>query len=224
MADVDSAVIDHSIENLRPVQLNGKYTIVSKYNHIRDDEFFSDGVKFTVNSRTGKTTETGDYDEPSEDAKKLQKMLDAYVKDHYEVDTTVGKVFDIKQGKLAVVITGRKLSPQNYFNGAWMAAYEISKSGNVDGTISVDVHYFEDGNVRLKSSTPVELSAGDLLASIKEIAKAESEYEVSLNRALVNMNENEFKALRRQLPVTRSYMDWGQAAAYRLGRDLENRD
>lgn len=211
------------MDTLRPVQLNGKYTILSKYNHVSNDKFFSDGVEFTVDKQTGKVTETGDHEKPSADASKLQKMLDSYILDHYEADTTVGKVFDTDNG-FAAVITGRKLSPQNYFNGAWIASYEISKSGSVKGQIKVDVHYFEDGNVRLKSSTPVDVSGGDLLDAIQEIAKAEGAYEIALNRSLVNINENEFKALRRQLPVTRSYMDWGQAATYRLGRDLENRD
>lgn len=221
--DVSAAVTSHSMDILRPVQLNGKYTIVSKYNHIAEDKFFSDGVEFTVDKQTGKVSETGEHEPPSADASKLQKMLDSYITDHYEADTTVGKVFDTDNG-FAALITGRKLSPQNYFNGAWIASYEIGQHGSVKGSIKVDVHYFEDGNVRLKSTTPVDVSGGDLLDAIKEIAKAESEYEVALNRALVNINEHEFKALRRQLPVTRSYMDWGQAATYRLGRDLENRD
>ena len=45
-------------------------------------------------------------------------------------------------------------------------------------------------------------------------------YQEDLNREFVRMNESSFKALRRQLPVTRQKIEWEKVGGYRLGSDL----
>ncbi len=55
---------------------------------------------------------------------------------------------------------------------------------------------------------------------IKKIAAAEKAYQLELNRAFVAMNEEGFKGLRRQLPVTRQKVEWEKLGGYRLGSDL----
>lgn len=93
-------------------------------------------------------------------------------------------------------------------------------SGRISGSIEIDVHYFEDGNVRLKTRKEIGVvDAKSPLIVVNRIAQAESKYQEDVNRAFVGLNENEFKALRRQLPVTRSKMNWGKAiGTYRLGK------
>jgi capping protein alpha len=48
----------------------------------------------------------------------------------------------------------------------------------------------------------------------------EKGYQEELNKAFVAMNEQSFKALRRQLPVTRQKVEWEKVGGYRLGSDL----
>ncbi|KAL9103983.1 MAG: hypothetical protein Q9163_001045, partial [Psora crenata] len=91
------------------------------------------------------------------------------------------------------------------------------------GTIRVDVHYYEDGNVRLTTTKRVSETnvpggkAGDV---IREIAKVEKRYHEELNRGFSELSESSFKGLRRQLPVTRQKVEWEKVGSYRAGREV----
>lgn len=86
----------------------------------------------------------------------------------------------------------------------------------------MDVHYYEDGNVRMSTSKKVELSSGigSADAVVKEIAKAENKYQEELNRAFTSLSEGSFKGLRRQLPVTRQRVEWDKIGGYRVSREF----
>ncbi len=90
------------------------------------------------------------------------------------------------------------------------------------GTINVNVHYYEDGNVALTTTKPISISSAGNSASeiMRKIATAEKAYQEELNRSFVAMNEQSFKGLRRQLPVTRQKVEWEKVGGYRLGSDL----
>lgn len=134
-----------------------------------------------------------------------------------------------------------KYSPQNFWNGRWRSTYTFDPSSNsVRGTIKVDVHYYEDGNVRMSTSKKVEASGGSADAVVREIAKAENKFQEELNRGFTNLAEGSFKGLRRQLPVTRQkvslhlllpcynflqdadlpQVEWEKVNGYRLGQDV----
>ena len=88
------------------------------------------------------------------------------------------------------------------------------------GTIKVDVHYYEDGNVRLLTTKPVQasLTSGSAAEIVKSIAGIERKYQEELNRAFGALSEGAFKTLRRQLPITRQKIDWDKIGGYRLGQ------
>lgn len=90
------------------------------------------------------------------------------------------------------------------------------------GDIKVDVHYYEDGNVRLlsKNTLEIEIPGGSASEIIKAISKKEKDYQASLNEEFETMNQGAFKALRRQLPVTRQKIDWQKIGSYRLGQKV----
>lgn len=94
-------------------------------------------------------------------------------------------------------------------------------------SVNVQVHYFEDGNVQLVSSKPAELpleisslslstARGESEGQVDDIAKAigvaikkhEQDYHQNLNDANNELSERAFKAIRRQLPVTKQKLDW----------------
>ena len=116
-----------------------------------------------------------------------------------------------------------KYSPNNFWNGRWRSLYILDPSASsLTGTIKVDVHYYEDGNVRLLTTKPVTLSPGSLTAQtvVREIAVAEKKYQEELNKGFTNLSEGAFKGLRRQLPITRQKVEWDKIAGYRLGQDI----
>lgn len=152
--------------------------------------------------------------------------MNKYVDEHFPSTSGFG-VFPQPDETIAVVIVDSKYSPKNYWNGRWRSWYLLDpNSGRVSGSIEVDVHYFEDGNVRLKTRKEIGIvlpsnAANDPLELVAKIATAESKYQDEVNHSFINLNEGSFKALRRQLPVTRSKMNWGQALGnYRLGKGM----
>ncbi len=86
----------------------------------------------------------------------------------------------------------------------------------------MDVHYYEDGNVRLLTSKAAAASvpSGTGAGVAREIALGEKKYQEELNRSFTSLSEGAFKALRRQLPVTRQKIEWDKVASYRLGQDI----
>jgi capping protein alpha len=122
------------------------------------------------------------------------------------------------------VTVANKYSPTNYWNGRWRSSYFYSpSSGGLTGTIKVDVHYYEDGNVRLltKKDVSLNVSAGASASEIvRQIATAEKKYQEDLNKAFGSLSEGAFKSLRRQLPITRQKIEWEKISGYRLGQDI----
>lgn len=88
------------------------------------------------------------------------------------------------------------------------------------GTIKVDVHYYEDGNVRMLTSKPISASVGSGASGaeiVRQIAQVERKYQEELNRGFSQLSEQAFKGLRRQLPVTRQKIEWDKVASYKVG-------
>lgn len=84
------------------------------------------------------------------------------------------------------------------------------------------MHYYEDGNVRLLTNKAVSASlpSGTGAGIGKEISASEKKYQEELNRSFTSLSEGAFKALRRQLPITRQKIEWDKVASYRLGQDI----
>lgn len=164
--------------------------------------------------------------------KALQAELDAYVDDHF-ARNGVGCVF-ARNGNIVVCIESHQFQPKNFCNGRWRSHWTVpvgdGKSGfqELNGRVKVQVHYYEDGNVQLFSekeiSTKVQITADfektakDVMAAI---LKEEAGYQQAVLDNYVAMSDSTFKALRRQLPVTRSKMDWVKIPGYRIGQDMK---
>ena len=113
--------------------------------------------------------------------------------------------------------------PHTNRNGRWRSVYLFDPASNtLEGSIKVDVHYYEDGNVRLLTSKAAAASvpSGTGAGVAREIALGEKRYQEELNRSFTSLSEGAFKALRRQLPVTRQKIEWDKVASYRLGQDI----
>ncbi|KAI1102046.1 2-oxoisovalerate dehydrogenase beta subunit [Jackrogersella minutella] len=154
--------------------------------------------------------------------KSTLKSLATYVKEHFP-NASYG-VYPIENdSKLAVIIVANKYSPNNFWNGRWRSLYIIDlSSSSIEGSIKVDVHYYEDGNVRLLTSKPISGSVSSVNGAgiAREVSIAEKKYQEELNRGFTSLSEGAFKGLRRQLPVTRQKIEWDKVASYRVGQDI----
>ncbi|RMD40731.1 hypothetical protein DV735_g4411, partial [Chaetothyriales sp. CBS 134920] len=104
----------------------------------------------------------------------------------------------------------------------------LTGTATLRGTVRVNVHYYEDGNVALTTTKTIADTAvgggeaeAEAEAVVAKIAAIEKQYQEQVNRTFVSMNEQGFKALRRQLPVTRQKVDWDKIRAYNLSDTLK---
>ncbi len=153
-------------------------------------------------------------------SKSILKGLSTHANEHFPT-SSIG-VYPIESdSQVAILIVANKYSPSNYWNGRWRSLYiHDTSSGSLNGSFKVDVHYYEDGNVRLVSNKPVSASVGSGASAsgvVKQIAQLERKYQEELNRGFSQLSEQAFKGLRRQLPVTRQKIEWDKVASYKVG-------
>ncbi|KAK7716141.1 hypothetical protein SLS64_003293 [Diaporthe eres] len=201
--------------------------IVSSHNSLGDGRYYDveSSTSFEFDHATQKASGAQSHSLESAHSdlvKSTLKSLGTYVKEHFP-NASYG-VYPIENdSKLAIITVASKYSPNNFWNGRWRSLYVFDPSDNsLEGSIKVDVHYYEDGNVRLLTNKAVSasVSSGTGSGISKEISTAEKKYQEELNKGFTSLSEGAFKSLRRQLPVTRQKIEWDKVASYRLGQDI----
>ncbi|KAL8833837.1 MAG: hypothetical protein Q9170_004059 [Blastenia crenularia] len=218
-------------EQLTTVKLPGssKNVIISAYNSLDDGRYYDTESQrsFSFDHQTQKASDVQPYTldtDHSDLISSLLKSLSTHATEHYPSSTST---VCPSPSTLTLLLVSNKYSPSNFWNGRWRSTYHFSPStSTLTGTINVDVHYYEDGNVRLTTKKEVkELAvveggkttgaaalAGEVLRKVERVERG---YQEELNRAFVGLSEGEFKGLRRQLPVTRQKVEWEKVWGYR---------
>jgi capping protein alpha len=224
----------YNIEQLIPVDVPGTNhkVILCKYGEIDENHYLDPRTNkiLTVNHAKGIATEVTDSDKiEDEDVKKkresIQKAIDDYVADHYF--SGISTVFSSQESKdeIVICITASKFNEKNYWSGRWRSVYRVSfedKKVKLSGTMKVNVHYYEGGNVQLNTSKEhgETISCGDDAAVdiAKAIRKTEGNFQREIDSACMNLSET-FKSLRRPLPLTKTLFNFA-SAQHKLVEDL----
>ncbi|KAL8881979.1 MAG: hypothetical protein Q9198_000932 [Flavoplaca austrocitrina] len=236
LASVTPAFQKYNEEQLSTVKLPGSSqpVLISPYNSLGDGRYYDvEGQKsFAFDHQTQKAADVQSYSHDSEHSgliSSLLKSLSTHSIEHYP-SATYTVCPTSSADTIAILLVSNKYSPSNFWNGRYRSTYLFTPSSStLSGTINVDVHYYEDGNVRLTTTkkipeTKVEASSASSSSAaaeiMRKIAGVEKAYQEELNRGFGKLSEGEFKGLRRQLPVTRQKVEWEKIGGYRLGQDI----
>jgi len=221
---------------------DGENALVTKFGHISDNTFYDPRSRksFKYDYLKNEARDVADLEEEPGNEEKwrvaiesaLKPYLDECFPSHY---SAVYGGMDGNYVKITVCIEDHKYNPNNFWNGKWISKWELTFSesegslGQMNGMMSVKVHYYEDGNVQLLSNKSVEdhinISSPSEVANnlVMIIKKSEMEYQMAINENYTSMSNTTFKALRRNLPVTQSLIDWHKLHGLQVGKDIMNR-
>lgn len=228
-----TSIINKSIEEFiqeNGMAFSGQY-IASKYTKDEGSSKFVDFVgkqKFNFDLKAGRVTDlehfspTIDYPQYFD---QLVSALQRYGEDHYPSEYAF-TVIPTSSG-VEVIIIGQKINEDNFYSGRWKSFYSIDAAGSISGVVNLDIHYYEDGNVRLSFEEPVgDASLQEVSGSsiVNYINNSENKLTMKIIEDFNLLNQKYFKNLRRLLPVTKSKINWGKAiGTYRLGSDVVNK-
>lgn len=185
---------------------------------------FVDGVRKEYEARHLLDIEDR-HDDDGENALvvELRRELQRYVERAYGGKGVLCRQSVHTDNKHEIVVSLRceRLSLPNCHAGSWAASY-VYDGSFLRGSATVQAHYFENGNVRLRSHRsfpPVRVdNGGDILARIQH---CEDELSRDLRELYASVNDTTLKHMRRVLPVSRTKMDWN-VRSHRVTKNLHS--
>ncbi|KAJ2449365.1 F-actin-capping protein subunit alpha [Coemansia sp. RSA 2336] len=209
---------------------NDRKVLLTPYNQVKTNEFIDPNTQtqFVFDHLHRKVTEEWPIEsDHSELRSALQQQVDEYTSKHYP--SGCATVFVHKEAVVTCIVSNR-FSPGNFWNGSWRSVWSFdAASGQLNGSVKVKVHYFEDGNVQLDTQTDfsADISTQDKQVA-ERVAQVIKEYEAQFQQSIADgyrqLSERTFKGLRRMLPLTRSKVDWEKLANYKIGGELASAD
>jgi len=196
-----------------------------------DDNIVREGNETSI------ITESHDIcSEPSELVQLLQSKLNSYCQELFLENSTKATI-SLHDSNLHVRIIGRKFNEKNYLNVLWKSQWNANLQEMVvefEGKANVHVHSYEEGNIQLQANRQfpkVKLHGSHHSEAEKmadkiywKIRDSEDALQVALNESYARLTDQALKRLRRQLPVTRTKMDWNKFSGYKMSAELGKND
>ncbi|KRX89748.1 F-actin-capping protein subunit alpha [Trichinella pseudospiralis] len=240
-----SMFAEHNKRNFVPVLVEGiekpVVVIITPFNVLNNGRIYDprskqsfelDHIKLEAFDRA--SCPNADVEELESRRLSLQESVDAYISKYFMHGN--GSVFsyaepECDEKKLLICIVNQQNQPNNFLNGHWQSQFAVQfpkeDELQIDGWIQLKVHYYEDGNVQLFSKKDVNRTipftneatfANDV---VKVVQEEEENFQRNVDQSRRLMSEFNFKGLRRQLPVTRSKIDWSKMVSYRVATELK---
>eukprot|EP00126_Sphaerothecum_destruens_P008203 Sdes_comp20125_c0_seq1m13176 len=241
------AFAKHNEEYFLPLtfESNTNPFLITEWGRFSTDQYIDPCSKTIIKvdhlQRTAISSEIWEYDQTIEPFRQaLEDAVFKYTSAYFCDGATsvyAQQLDDEEHLRLIVCIHGQRLNPSNYWNGRWRSQWTIlinrqdaAEKGSMEGWMKVDVHYYEDGNVQLGSSSKrqeASFSSGNPEEIARDfvglLEKAESEYQKEISESFTLLSDNIFRSLRRQLPVTRTKLDWSKILNYKVGQELSTK-
>jgi capping protein alpha len=226
------AVGEYNIQQFTPVELGESEKCLLTVHSLQPTgryfdpkskkSFKYDHIKHTASDIRHEQTET--HSESRRIA--IQDQVEDYVRTHYPNGTT--SVYAPSPNEIVICIEDHEFQAGNFWGGRWRSHWTLQMNGpkaEIDGILRIQVHYYEDGNVQLlskkdiNSEISIESDVKFAAELVKMMKKAENEYQSAISENYVKMSDTTFRALRRQLPVTRTKIDWQKLLGYKIGKE-----
>jgi len=241
--EASGSFAEYDIEQFTPCKVSGadNLVLVTKHGNLNASQFFDPASKqqFRYDHLRKEANDVEPYNPDDNSSESFRSSVDdtvrAYLNGHYPNGAM--SVYNMSSGSdvtITICLEDHQFQPQNFWNGRWRSEWTVTfnklELGSIEmkGLLQLQVHYYEDGNVQLVSKKEFEKTVAikDPQALGEEVAKvievAETDYQRAIGENYQTMSDTTFKALRRQLPITRTKLDWNKIVSYRIGQELKN--
>lgn len=220
----------YNIEQLTTVEVpESPYRLVlSKYNEVDQTHYVDPRTSKVVGVDHMKAVVTDVAESDAEDAQakerreNIQDALDTYLYEHFVVGSVNSFTSSENKNEVIICISSSKFNQTNFWSGRWRSVWRASFTSDtkvkLSGTMKLNIHYYEEGNVQLNTSldhgeTIDAKSAADVGTEIvKVLKKVETSFQSKAEEICTNLSATTFKALRRKLPVTGEPMNFASAS------------
>ncbi|XP_067415073.1 F-actin-capping protein subunit alpha-3 [Emydura macquarii macquarii] len=217
----------HNKNNFTPVRIEGTNVLVTRYNDLGGNRFFDPQNKFSFkfDHLSGISNKFQlhmvAWDEAELWRTALNSALKAYVDSHFPSGDCIVFRKTLKNRKVFVVcIEGHQYKPLGFWNGLWRAEWTFSQFPvitQVTGTIQLQAHYFKDANLHMAVCKTVEETlhiidpAQLAIDFVKLIESEDNKFQIAMLETFQALTDETWrKTLRRQLPVTRTIINWNK--------------